>query len=463
MNESNQVLEEDFVDKKSAPSNGLIYQLDDKPPIVESILVALQHVLAVFVGIITPPLLICNALELPPEDTVFIISMSLFISGIATFIQTKRIGIVGSGLLSIQGTSFTFLSPIVVVGLTAIEQGKTQSEALGLIFGLCFFGAFIEIILSRFLHLASKIITPLVTGTVVTLIGLTLIKVGVISMGGGFAAKANGTFGSMQNLGISGLVLLIIVILNIAGNQYLRMASVVVGLIVGYLVSLFLGQVDLSNLGSLPPFIAPIPFRYGLSFDFAAFVPFIILYLITTIESIGDLTATSAVTGQPISGATYIRRVKGGVLGDGINSLIAACFSTFPNTTFSQNNGVIQITGVGSRYVGFYIAAILSILGLIPIVGGLFQALPQPVLGGATIIMFGSVAFAGIRILASEVLDRRALIIVAISLSLGLGVTFEPDILTNFPTLLKNVFSSGISTGGISAIILNLVLPKDLS
>jgi xanthine permease XanP len=280
-------------------------------------------------------------------------------------------------------------------------------------------------------------------------------------MGGGFAAKGNDTFGSSQNLFISGITLLTIIILNATKNRYLRMGSIVIGLVVGYGISLAMGIVDLSGLSKLPPFVVPIPFKYGLNFDFAAFIPFIFLYLITTIESIGDLTATSAVSGEPIEGATYIRRIKGGVLGDGVNSLIAAVFNTFPNTTFSQNNGVIQLTGVGSRYIGFFIAGILVILGLLPIVGGIFQAMPQPVLGGATIIMFGSIAFAGIKILASVALDRRALMIVALSLSLGLGVTFEPGILNGTPDIIKNIFSSGISTGGLSAILLNLLLPRN--
>ena len=442
-------------------STSLIYGLEDRPHFVEALLVALQHVLAIFVGVITPPLIICNALKLEPAEISYIISMSLFISGIATFIQAKRIGPIGSGLLSIQGTSFTFVGPMLGLGLGVIAKGGTGTDALALIFGVCFFGAFIEIFLSRFLHLASKIITPLVTGTVVTIIGLSLIKVGVVSMGGGFAAKGNETFGSPQNLFISGITLLTIIILNATKNRYLRMGSIVIGLVVGYSISLAMGIVDLSGLSKLPPFVVPIPFKYGLNFDFAAFIPFIFLYMITTIESIGDLTATSAVSGEPIEGPTYIRRIKGGVLGDGVNSLIAAVFNTFPNTTFSQNNGVIQLTGVGSRYIGFFIAGILVILGLLPIVGGIFQAMPQPVLGGATIIMFGSIAFAGIKILASVALDRRALMIVALSLSLGLGVTFEPGILNGTPDIIKNIFSSGISTGGLSAILLNLLLHRN--
>ena len=447
----------------------LIYGLDDRPPVLEAIMVAFQHVLASFVGIITPPLIIGSALGLEPADLGYIISMSLFVSGVATFIQCKRIGPVGSGLLSLQGTSFAFLGPVIGIGLGTINGGATPQEALSLIFGLCFFGAFVEIFLSRFLHLAQKIITPVVSGTVVMIIGLSLIKVGIISMAGGTVAQRNEspetwfqTFGSWQNLALSGLVLVIIVIMNITGNRFLRMGAIAIGLIVGYVISIALGLVDFSSLANLPIVRIPIPFRYGMSFDFAAFIPFILLYLITAIETIGDLTATSAVSRQPVRGKIYMRRIKGGVLGDGVNSLIAAVFSTFPNTTFSQNNGVIQMTGVGSRYVGFFVAGIFALLGLLPIVSGIFQVIPQPVLGGATVVMFGAIAVAGINIVSSAEMSRRSLIIVAVSLALGLGVVYVPEILADKPALIRNVFSSGISTGGLTAIVLNIVLPRNM-
>ena len=437
----------------------LIYGLESRPPFIESIFVALQHVFACFVGIITPGLIICSALEVPPADTTFILSMSLVVSGIATFIQAKKIGPVGSGLLSVQGTSFAFLGPIIGAGLAVKGAGGTTQDALGLIFGLCFFGAFVEIFISRFLHLANKVITPLVTGVVVTLIGLTLIRVGITSMGGGVPAQNNETFGSPVYLGVAFLVLAVIVALNSTSNNFLRMSSIVIGLIVGYIVSIPLGLVNFSNLADLPFVALPIPFRYGLNFDFGAFIPFAFLYLITAIESIGDLTATSAISGEPIEGAKYFKRIKGGVLGDGVNSIIAACLNTFPNTTFSQNNGVIQLTGVGSRYVGYFISVIFVILGLFPIVAGVFQALPQPVLGGATIVMFGTVAVAGIKILSCVNLTKRNSIILALSLGLGLGVTFVPEILDKMPTLVKSLFASGISTGGITALLLNIILP----
>ena len=182
--------------------------------------------------------------------------------------------------------------------------------------------------------------------------------------------------------------------------------------------------------------------------------------MITTIESIGDLTATSMVSQEPIEGNLYIKRIKGGILGDGFNSALASTFNTFPNTTFSQNNGVIQLTGVASRYIGFYIAGFLVLLGLFPVIGGVFQQMPKPVLGGATIIMFGTVAAAGIKIIASQKLDRRAMMIMATSFSIGLGVQFVPDFLNHMPDIIRKVFSSPITTGGLTAIICNIILPR---
>ncbi|TVQ52149.1 MAG: purine permease [Spirulina sp. DLM2.Bin59] len=453
------VLDDEVSNEPITLESDLIYKLEDRPPLIETLFVALQHVLAVFVGIVTPPFIICNTLELEGPDTTFIISMSLMISGIATFIQTKRIGPVGSGLLSIQGTSFAFLGPILAAGFAAINSGQTKEQALGIIFGLCFFGAFVEIFFSQFLHLARKFITPLVTGVVVTLIGLTLIKVGIVSVGGGARLVGTEDFGNAQNLGLAALVLIVILVLNSFNSPYLRMSAIVAGLAVGYIAAIPMGLVNFSNLSNLAIFTVPIPFRYGMGFSWSAFIPFIFLYLITTIESIGDLTATSAISGEPIQGSLYMRRIKGGVLGDGINSLIAACFSTFPNTTFSQNNGVIQLTGVGSRYVGYFIAGFLVLLGLFPIVSGVVQAMPQPVLGGATILMFATVAVAGVKILSCVNLTKRNSMILAVSLGLGLGVTFMPEILDNTSTLVKSIFSSGIATGGLSALILNLIIP----
>lgn len=448
-------------DELTVTGSELIYGLYDRPPVVESIFVAVQHVLAAFVGIVTPPLIISTSLGLDPTNTSFIISMSLLASGICTFIQCKTFGPVGSGLLSLQGTSFAFLGAILGVGSTAIQGGKTPEQALALIFGVCFFGAFANVLLSRVLHLLSKIVTPIVSGTLVMLIGLSLLKTGITSMAGGTVALQNNTFANAQNIILGGGVFLIVIVLTLSKNQYLRMGAIAIGLLVGYIVAAFMGMVNFSIFSKLPFVSLPVPFRYGMSFDLGALIPFLILYPLTAIESVGDMTATSVVSKEPIKGSVYIRRIKGGILADGLNSSLAALLNTFPITTFSQNTGVIQMTGVGSRYIGFFVAGILALLGLLPIVGGAFQSIPQPVLGGATTIMFGSIAVAGIKIIASEELDRRSTIIVAVSLALGLGVVFVPELFNSQPALIKNMFASATSTGGLTAILLSWLLPSN--
>jgi len=441
-------------------SQDIIYGLNDKPPVRDSIFAALQHLLAIFVGIITPTLIIGGVLGLGSEIP-YLISMSLIVSGVATFIQIKRIGPIGSGLLSIQGTSFAFLGSILAAGFMVKNAGGGPDEILGTIFAICFVGAFIEMFLSRFLHLVKKIITPTVTGVVVTTIGLSLIKVGITDMAGGQWLLDNKPefFGTLENLGLGFLVLVVIVIFNRSKNQFLRMSSIVIGLVIGFIVAFFMGTVDFSGLSSLPIISIPIPFKYGFHFNFAAFIPIALIYLITTIESIGDLTATSMVSKEPIEGDLYIKRIKGGVLGDGVNSALAATFNTFPNTTFSQNNGVIQLTGVASRYIGLYIAAFLVVLGLFPIIGGVFQQMPKPVLGGATLVMFGTVAAAGIKIIASHPIDRRAMMIMALAFGLGLGVMLVPDALSKMPVVVQRIFGSPVTTGGLTAIIANIILP----
>ena len=387
--------------------------------------------------------------------------MSLIVSGVATFIQAKRIGPVGSGLLSVQGTSFAFLGAILTAGFIVKSQGGGPDEILATIFGICFVGAFIEMIISRFLHVLKQIITPVVTGTVVMLIGLSLVKVGITDMAGGQWLLDNKPefFGSAQNLGLGILVLIVVLILNRSKNPMIRMGSIVGGIIVGYVVAWFMGMVRFDF--GVDIISIPIPFNYGFGFNWAAFIGVAFIYIITAIESTGDLTATSMISGQPVEGDKYMERIKGGVLGDGINSAIAAIFNTFPNTTFSQNNGVIQMTGVASRYVGMYLAAFIIILGLFPAIGGFFRSLPNPVLGGATIVMFGTVAAAGVNIIASMGrLGRREILIIAVSLGIGLGLAFVPEVLSHTPKAIQQIFGSAITSGGLSALILNLVLPK---
>lgn len=447
----------------------MIYGLNDKPPAGQAFFAGLQHLMAIFVGIVTPPIIISGVLGLDVKQSSFVISMALFASGISTFIQIKKFGPIGSGMLSIQGTSFTFLGSIIATGLAVKAGGGTVEAALATVFAVCFLGSFVEMIFSRFIPLLKKIITPLVSGIVVTLIGLSLIRVGITDIAGGQYVKDNvpDAFATLQNLGLAAIVLVVVIILNRSKKNFVRMGAIFFGLLVGYIVAIFMGKVNFGRLADVAIIQAPIPFRYGFSginwgVLAGSLIPFMLLYLITTVESIGDLTATSMVSGEPIEGDLYMKRISGGVLGDGVNSAIAAIFNSFPNTTFSQNNGVIQMTGVASRYVGFWIAGMLVVVGLFPIVGGVFSIIPPSVLGGATIIMFGTVAAAGIRIIASSTIDRRGVLIMAISFGLGLGVAFVPEVIKNFSPVMKSIFGSAITTGGLTAIFLNVVLPQSL-
>lgn len=432
----------------STKPNGLIYGLNDRPPLRETLFAALQHLLAIFVAIITPPLIIANAIQLDQETTSFLVSMSLMVSGVATFIQCRRLGKIGCGLLCIQGTSFSFIGPIITAGLAG---------GLPAIFGATVAGSVVEMFVSRILKYARRIITPLVSGIVVTLIGMSLIKVGIISCGGGNASAPD--FGSLQNIGIALMVLVLIIIFNRSSNRFLRMGSIVIGLIVGYAVSWWLGMVDFSSIQSYAGINYPQPFKYGLSFDFSSILGLGLVYLITSIEAYGDITANSLISEEPVEGETFIQRAEGGILADGFNSMIAGLFfSSFPNSIFAQNNGMIQLTGVASRYVGYFIAALLIILGVFPAIGNVFSLMPAPVLGGATLLMFSTVAAAGIRIIASQTINRKATLVMAISFAMGLSVEMVPDILKQLPDSLQSIFSSGITTGGLTAIITNMVI-----
>lgn len=432
-----------------AASSELIYKLNERPPVKDALFAALQHLLAIFVAIITPPLIIAGALQLDVATTGFLVSMALFASGISTFIQCRRVGFIGCGLLCIQGTSFSFIGPIISAGLAG---------GLPMVFGACMSASVVEMIISRILKYTKKIITPLVSGIVVTLIGLSLIKVGISACGGGEAAKANGTFGSFENLGLAALVLVVIIFFNRSSNRYLRMSSIVIGIVTGYVVAWFMGKVNFSSISDFGMLHMPVPFKYGIDFSWSAMIPIAIVYMITAIEAYGDITANSLISGEPVEGEKFIKRASGGIFADGFNSMLAGIFNSFPNSIFAQNNGMIQLTGVASRYVGYYIAAFLIVLGLFPVVGLVFSLMPEPVLGGATLLMFGTVAAAGIRIIAAQKIDRKAILVMALSFSLGLSVELVPDILSQMPDSVKGVFASGITTGGLAAILSNAII-----
>lgn len=442
-------------------SGDLVFEINDHPHAPVAFLAALQHLLAIIVPIITPGFIICSAAGVSPEDTAMVLSMSLVISGIATFVQCKKIGPFGAGLLIVQGTSFNFVGPLSAGSAAMVASGIPAQQVMSAVFGVVIAGSFIEMSVSRILPFISRMITPLVTGIVVLLIGLTLIKEGLVSMGGGYVSMGQGgSFASPQNLVLSLTVFALIIVLNRVNITWVRSSAIILALAVGYVMAGFMGRLDFSGFEHSALFALPRPLHFGLSFSWSLFIPLIIIYLVTSLEAVGDITATSKISGEPVSGPLWMKRIKGGVLVNGANSLLAGFFNTFPSSVFAQNNGIIQLTGVASRYIGLWIAGILVVLGLFPKIAALIQAMPEPVLGGAAMIMFGSVAASGINILSSITLDRRALLIIAIALSVGVGVPQVPAFVSHLPVFIADIMKSGLAAGGITAIILNLLLPE---
>ena len=433
-------------ESRPATPKTILYGLNDVLPVPKAFLAALQQVLAMFVGTITPPTIVATALNLPFEQKAYLISMSLLCSGLGTLVQVTAFGRVGSGLLSMTGTSFAFVTPLIHAG----EVG-----GLPLMFGMALLLSPVESILAIFLPKLKQVITPLVTGIVVLLIGLLLIPTTIY----GLTPIEDGSFHPITNLAIAAGVLLVVLVFSSLRVPWARMSAALLALMSGYLLCMFIGLVKMPETSS--SFLAiPIPFKYGLAFDWSFVLPFAFIYMVTTIESVGDFTACSEISGEPTSGPLYWKRIRGGVMADGINSAIAACLNCFPNTTFSQNNGVIQLTGIASRQVGFYAGGILIFFGLVPGVGQWLASVPQPVMSGLTILLFGLIATAGIRILVRTPLDNRSLTILAVSLGIGVIVGFDATILAPLPDGIERIFSSGITCGGVTAIVLNLVIPR---
>ena len=437
-------------------NGGLLYGLEQRIPPLPAFFSALQHVLAGLVGIITPPLIIGAALGLG-EWLPYLISMSLLASGIGTFLQSNRVWGIGAGMICMQGTSFAFLGVAIAGGMWVKGQGGTPQDIMAMLFGVNFVAALVPCLVSRFIEPLKRIFTPVITGSVIALIGISLIKVSVINWCGGEQAKA---FASMSNIALGAGTLGTIVLLSCAKNRWLRLSSVVVGIAVGCAAAALSGSFQLKGVGDVW-FRLPQLFPFGFQFNSAIFMPIALVSLVCILEAVGDLTANCLISQQSIDDEAFRSRLKGGILADGISCMVAAMLCAFPNTTFAQNNGVIQMTGVASRYVGFVVALMLIVLGLFPAVSGFVQHIPEPVLGGATLVMFGTIAASGVRIVSREPLNRRAILIIALSLAVGLGVSQQPLILQFAPDWLKNLLSSGIAAGGITAIVLNLIFPPE--
>lgn len=422
----------------------LIYGVDDDLDLPKKVLFGLQHIFAAFGGIIVVPLVIATSLGFDSKVTTALISASILGSGLATIIQAKGVGKVGARVACIMGTDFTFVSPAISVG-----------SVLGLpgIIGATILGSLFEVILSFFIKPLMKFFPPLVTGTVVALIGLTLLPVSIDWAAGG-AGSAN--YASLENLAVAMFVLVITLLLNNYGKDMISSASILIGIVVGYIVCIPLGLVDFTPVKEASWLSFPKILEFGVTFDAKAVMAFIPAYFVATIGTVGCLKAIGETSNIDIGD----KRVAAGVLSDGVGSALGGLVGSCPNTSFSQNIGIISLTKVASRHVAVMAGILLVILGFLPKVAAIITGIPNPVLGGVGIMMFGTVAAAGIRTLSNIKLTERNLLIIAISMGLGLGVTFRPDVIHNLPEAIRMIFSSGISTGTIAALILNAVLKE---
>lgn len=431
--------------RQAVGSDELLYGINDKPKLATQILLGFQNIFAAFGGIIAVPLVISSALGLDGATSTAVLSATILASGIATIIQSKGIGRIGAKVPCIMGTDFTFVSPAITVGSVAGLPG---------IIGATILGSIVEVVLSFFIKPLMKLFPPLVTGTVVCLIGLTLIPVSMDWAAGGVGAA---DYGSLRNVVIAMTVLVITLLLNRYGKGMVSTASVLIGMVVGYIICIPFGMVDFSLVNEAKWFALPNIFEYGVNFDFKNVIAFIPAYIVTTIETVGCL-ATICQVSKIKADDKIIGR---GVLSDGIGSAMAGVLGTFPNTTFSQNVGLIPLTRNASRSVAIMAGILLVGLGFFPKFAALINIMPQPVLGGVGIVMFGTIAAAGIRTLSTVEINNRNLLIIATSIGLGLGVTFRPDFIANLPEGLRMIFASGISTGTIVALVLNKVLKED--
>jgi NCS2 family nucleobase:cation symporter-2 len=437
------------------------------PALHKAVPLGIQHVLAMFVSNVTPAIIIAGAAGFGFgsdagaqgfPDMAYLIQMSMLFAGIATLFQTIGFGPVGARLPIVQGTSFAFI-PIMI----PLVAGKGV-EALPAVFGGVVIGGLFHALIATFIGKIRFALPPLVTGLVVTMIGLALVKVGIQYAAGGVPAINSPEYGSLLNWSAALVVIIVTLGLKFYARGMLAVSAVVIGIIAGYFYALAMGMISFDGIAAswsrAAPIAFPEPFKYGFEISVAAIVGFCLMAFVSAVETVGDVSgiakggAGREATEKEITGATYA---------DGFGTAIAGIFGGFPNTSFSQNVGLIAMTGVMSRHVVTIGALFLILCGLVPKVGAVIRTIPIEVLGGGVIVMFGMVVAAGVSMLSDVTWNRRNMVIFAISLSVGLGLQLDPKAVQYLPDTLRILMTSGLLPAALISIVLNLILPQELS
>lgn len=431
-------------DAKTRPSRTINQNPDAMPPLSKAIPLGLQHIMAMFAGNVTPPIIIAGVIGANPAEQIFLIQVTLFVAGVSTLVQTIGIGPIGARLPIVQGTSFGFL-PVAL----------PLAKAFGLpaVLGASFVAGLLQIVLGAFLKKIRHWFSPVVTGIVVLLIGITLMPVGLNYAAGGVGAD---DFASPSNLLLALFVLSVTIAVHQYGRGFIKASSILFGLLAGYIVAIALGIVDFTSLSNAAWFALPKPLEYGMTFSGTAIIGMTLIMFVVGLETIGNISAiTTTGAGRPAKD----RELSGGVMADGVATSLAAVFNTLPNTAYAQNVGLITLTGVVSRHVVTIGGLLLIAMGLFPKLGGLVAAMPPAVLGGAGVVMFGMIASAGLKIIKECELDQRNMLIIAVSLSLGIGLPPVEAISETMPGQLGLLLKSGLVPAALAALLLDAILP----
>ena len=424
-----------------------IYKLDGKVPVGKAIPFGLQHILAMFVANIAPILIVAGACGLSAAQTTNLVQCAMMIAGIGSLIQLFPLWKIGSGLPIVMGISFTFVSIFCVIG---------PEYGYGSVVGAILVGGLVEGTLGLFAKYWRKIVSPIVAASVVTSIGFSLLSVGATSFGG---RSGSPDFGSWKNLLLGFITLLACLLFQIFAKSYFKQLSVLFGLVVGYIVAACMGIVDFSALKECGVIAIPRFMPFTPEFHVGPIVTVILIFLVSATETIGD---TSALAASALNRDVTDKEITGSIACDGYISSLSALFGCLPITSFSQNVGLIAMTKVINRFTIATGAGIMILAGLFPIFGALLNTLPEAVLGGCTIIMFGNIVISGLQMISNCGFSQRNITIAALSLSVGIGFTQVPEIFSIFPDVVQNVFADNcVATVFLIAIIANLVLPKE--
>ena len=427
----------------------LYYKLDDRPPLVKSLILGLQHLLSALPGIIGAPLVVASVLGFSIQETVILVNASMLMSGVGSMIQGLGFAPLklGAKLPVIQGTSFAFVGVSITIGF---------QYGFAAVVGATVAGGLFEVLLSFYIHRIRKFFPPVVTGTVVCLIGMTIFPVAVDWLAGGKGAE---DYGSLMYLGVGGVVFLLVVFFNQWFSGFISSASILIGLIIGYMLWFALGLLDLTPVTEAAVVAIPNPLHFGIEFHTGAILAMCVVYIVSMVESVGDYLALSNYCDTELDN----KRLGAGIRCEGLSSALAGVFNSMATTSFSQNIGVVGITGVASRYVVAFSGGILIAAGLLPKFGALIVSVPEPVIGGAGVIMFSMILAGGIGILKKIDFSRHNTMVLALGIAAGLTVTYRPEIVNELPDLMKMVCVNGVALGAIVTVIANLVLPDSAS